>query len=71
MENNKLENTYESKNLIARTYFRWKVNVAVRLAKLKKTDVILDFGCGGGWLERKLKNYNIKGYDINPEKTFI
>ena len=71
MENNKLENTYESKNLIARTYFRWKVNTAIRLAKLKKRDVILDFGCGGGWLEKKLNGYNIKGYDVNPEKTFI
>ena len=71
MENNKLENTYESKSLITRTYFRWKVDTAVRLAKLKKSDVILDFGCGGGWLEKKLKKYNIKGYDVNPEKTFI
>ena len=71
MENNTLENTYESKSLIARTYFRMKVYVAIKLAGLKKEDIILDFGCGGGWLEKKLKNFNIKGYDINPEKTFI
>ena len=71
MEDNKLKNTYESKNLITRTYFRQKIRIAIRLAKLKKRDVILDFGCGGGWLEKKLKNYNIKGYDINPKKTFI
>lgn len=71
MEDNKLGNTYESENLITKIYFRWKVNEAIKLAKLKKTDIILDFGCGGGWLEKRLKNFNIKGYDINPEKTFI
>ena len=71
MEDNKLENTYESKNLITRTYFKWKVHNAIKLAKLKKTDIILDFGCGGGWLEKKLKDYKIYGYDSNPEKTFI
>lgn len=71
MEENKLEDTYESKNLITRIYFRQKINVAIKLAKLRKEDIILDFGCGGGWLERKLKDYKIYGYDINPEKTFI
>lgn len=71
MEDNKLENTYESPNIIARTYFRMKVWIAIKLAKLKKRDIILDFGCGGGWLERKLTGYNIYGYDINPQKTFI
>jgi 2-polyprenyl-3-methyl-5-hydroxy-6-metoxy-1,4-benzoquinol methylase len=71
MENNLLENTYESKNLLTRIYFRMKMNSAINLARLKKEDLILDFGCGGGWLEKKLKNFNIIGYDINPEKTFI
>ena len=71
MENNTLENTYESKSLITRTYFRTKVWLAIKMARLKKSDVILDFGCGGGWLERKLKDYKIYGYDSNPEKTFI
>ena len=71
MENNLLENTYESKNFLTRTYFRTKVWLAIKVAKLKKSDVILDFGCGGGWLEKKLENYQICGYDINPEKTFI
>ena len=71
MEDNLLGNTYESKNLIIGTYFKIKVWLAIKLAKLKKTDVILDFGCGGGWLERKLKDYDIHGYDINPKKTFI
>ena len=71
MENNKLEDTYESKNLITRIYFKTKVWIAIRLANLKREDIILDFGCGDGWLEKKLKNYKIYGYDINPEKTFI
>lgn len=71
MEDNKLENTYENKNLITRIYFRKKIDAAIKIAHLKKEDIILDFGCGGGWLERKLKEFNIIGYDINPEKTFI
>lgn len=71
MEENKLEDTYESKNPLTRFYFRTKVWLAIRIAKLKKQDIILDFGCGAGWLERKLKDYRIYGYDINPKKTFL
>ena len=71
MEDNKLRDTYESENIITWVYFRVKVWLAIKLAHLKKSDVILDFGCGGGWLEKKLKNYEIYGYDTNPEKTFI
>ena len=71
MENNLLENTYENKNLLTRTYFKQKVEAAIRLAKLKKDDIILDFGCGAGWLEERLRKFYIVGYDINPEKTFI
>ena len=70
-EDNLLENTYESGSLIAKVYFRWKVMTAIKLAGLKKEDVILDYGCGDGWLEHKLKNFDIYGYDLNPEKTFI
>jgi SAM-dependent methyltransferase len=70
-EDNLLSNTYESGNLIAKVYFRWKVMTAIKLAGLRKDDLILDYGCGDGWLEHKLKNYNIVGYDLNPEKTFI
>ena len=70
-EDNLLRNTYESGNLIAKIYFRWKVMTAIKLAGLKKEDVILDYGCGDGWLEYKLKNYNIHGYDLNPKKTFV
>ena len=71
MEDNKLSNTYESRNLITKFYFRSKVWVAIKMARLKRNDVILDFGCGGGWLEQKLEGNKIYGYDINPKKTFI
>jgi SAM-dependent methyltransferase len=71
MENNLLENTYENKNLLTKTYFRKKIDASIKIAKLKKEDLILDFGCGAGWLEKKLKNFDIIGYDLNPEKTFI
>ena len=71
MENNLLENTYNSKNSLTRTYFKQKVEAAIRLADLKKEDIILDFGCGAGWLENRLNKFYILGYDINPEKTFI
>ena len=71
MENNLLENTYENDNLITKIYFRKKVDSAIKIANLKKEDIILDFGCGAGWLLKKLKGFNVMGYDINPEKTFI
>ena len=70
-EDNLLNNTYESGSLVAKIYFRWKVMTAIKLAGLTKEDIILDYGCGDGWLEHKLKNYNIHGYDLNPDKTFV
>jgi len=50
-----------------------KVNIALKIAKLRKNDKILDFGCGAGWLKNKLrkKGYNIVGYDINSQHTEI
>jgi hypothetical protein len=47
------------------------VDTAICLAKLGIRDRIFDFGCGGGWLERKLEGYDILGYDNNPDKTFV
>ena len=70
-EDNRLDSTYTSGNWLVRTYFRWRVDVAICLAGLKRGDRILDFGCGGGWLERKLVGYDILGYDNNPRKTFV
>lgn len=71
IENNRLEDTYDSGSWITKNYFRSKVYVAIKLAGLKKDDIILDFGCGGGWLEKKLANFNINGYDKNPKKSSI
>src|SRR3989344_3013160 len=63
-EDNLLGNTYNSNNLITKVYFRTKIMTAIKLANLKKEDIILDYGCGGGWLEHKLKNYKIYGLDV-------
>jgi SAM-dependent methyltransferase len=71
MEDNLLENTYNNKNLLTRIYFRQKVESAIKIAHLKKDDLILDFGCGAGWLEERLRKFYIVGYDINPKKTFV
>jgi len=70
---NELEHTYQNKNIGVRAFSKLKVNAAIRLADLKKEDLILDFGCGAGWLKNILKNngYNVIGYDIIPEQTDI
>ncbi|MAH49492.1 hypothetical protein CMI37_26955 [Candidatus Pacearchaeota archaeon] len=60
-----LRATYLHKNPLLRWFFRTKINLAVKLANLKKDDVILDFGCGAGWLKNKLKKqgFEVCGYD--------
>ncbi len=69
----KLSATYLNKNPIVRIFSKSKVKLALKIADLKKTDLILDFGCGEGWLKNNLKNqgYNITGYDITPEHSDI
>lgn len=68
-----LNATHMHKNPLLRWFFRTKTNLAIRLAKLKKTDLILDFGCGAGWLKKLLrkKGYHIVGYDITPEQSDV
>jgi|GEM_PF-1275447 len=68
-----LSATYLSKNPIVRAFSRTKIKLAIRIANLKKTDSILDFGCGEGWLKNSLKSqgYNVIGYDITPQHTEI
>ena len=68
-----LSATYLHKNPIIRTFSRTKINLILKMADLKKDDLILDFGCGKGWLKNKLKEggYNVIGYDITPEHTDI
>tara|TARA_Y100000310_G_scaffold329947_1_gene400710 strand:- start:38409 stop:38960 length:552 start_codon:yes stop_codon:yes gene_type:complete len=69
----KLKATHMHKNPLLRWFFRTKTSLAIKLAKLKKSDLILDFGCGAGWLKNllKKKGYNVVGYDITPEQSDI
>lgn len=68
-----LNATYLNKNPLIRLFFRTKVNIAIKIADLRKTDKILDFGCGAGWLKKELKSkgYSVIGYDKTPEQTDI
>ncbi len=68
-----LRATYNHKNPLLRWFFRKKIEIAIRLARLKRVDVILDFGCGAGWLKNKLKRqgYNVFGYDVTPEHSDV
>lgn len=63
--------TVLNKNFIVRTYFLWKFNFIKKFSKLNKKELILDFGCGDGWLKKTLIGYNIIGYDLNPKQTEI
>jgi len=68
-----LKSTYLNKNPVIKIFSRTKINLAIKLANLKKDDLILDFGCGAGWLKNKLKNlgYSAIGYDITPEHSDV
>lgn len=63
--------TVLSKNPIVRWFSKKKIDIAIKCAKLQPDDVILDFGCGGGYLERVLNGYDIVGYDVTPHHTQI
>ena len=68
-----LKNTYLSRNPFVKYFFRLKSRIAVNLANLKKNDLILDFGCGAGFLKNKLKKkgYRVIGYDVTKSQTDI
>lgn len=59
------------KNPIVKIYFRLKFNKIIKFAELNKNQLILDFGCGDKWLKKRLTDYNVIGYDINPKQTEI
>jgi SAM-dependent methyltransferase len=69
----KITSTYLNKNPLIRLFSRTKVNIAIRLADLKKNEFILDFGCGEGWLKNNLRKqgYSVLGYDITPLQSEI
>ena len=66
-----LRETINNPNPLVRLFFKWKFRICINIAKLKKEDLILDFGCGGKYLKRILPNYNVVSYDYNPEFTEI
>lgn len=68
-----MNRTHMSDNILVRTFFRVKTQLAVNMAGLKRGDVVLDFGCGSGYLKNKLKSegHNALGYDITPEHSDV
>ena len=65
--------TYESPNPFIKWFFNKKINTVLKIADLKKDDLLLDFGCGGGEIKKRLKDSKIKiiGYDLTPEHSDI
>jgi len=74
-DQNTVKSTYKHKNPLIRWYFNRKMNLILDLADLNKSDLVLDFGCGEGWLKTKIRETSPKlkviGYDINPKQTEI
>jgi hypothetical protein len=68
-----ISTTYKNKNPLIQIFSRTKVNIAVRMANLKKEENILDFGCGEGWLKNRLKEkgYKVTGYDVTPSQSDV
>ena len=66
-----LEKNYQSRIPFIRFYFNRLINTAIKLANPKKSELILDFGCGNQYLNKKLPGYKIIGYDIVPEMSDI
>tara|TARA_B110000503_G_C7015954_1_gene357735 strand:+ start:253 stop:771 length:519 start_codon:yes stop_codon:yes gene_type:complete len=54
-------------NVISKYYFSLIYYLCIKIADLKTSKIILDFGCGNGYLKKMIiKNYNVKviNYDI-------
>lgn len=70
-DSNLLNNTHYNKK-----YFKWQNEIGKIGGKLNKfkfekeinnDDILLDFGCGGGYLLENFNNENKYGFEINPE----
>jgi hypothetical protein len=71
-----LRETTKNRNPLVRLFFKWKFKRAIKLNELKKGDIILDYGCGGKYIENYINNnfndkYIIYSYDINPNLTGV
>jgi len=68
-----MNRTHMSKNFLVKTFFRVKTQLSINMAGLKKGDLILDFGCGSGYLKNKLmrEGNNAIGYDVTPEHSDV
>lgn len=63
---------WHNKNFLLKIFYKCKFGIAKRYASIDYNDIILDFGCGEGWLKKEvLNNYNVHGYDIDPKLTDI
>lgn len=57
---------FESRNFILKSIEKRRVKLAIKLAEIKKEDIILDLGCGEGYLLSLLpKTKEIIGIDIS------
>ncbi len=66
-----VDKSYKSKNPLVRWYFTSIHRISVELAGLKGNEAILDFGCGSKELSKRLQNYKVYNYDINPDLTEV
>lgn len=56
----------------AKIYFSRILETLIKFGGLRKEKgLILDFGCGFGYLKKKLRNKNVIGYDIIPELSEV
>lgn len=66
-----IKTNYENKIFFVRYYFNRVINTAIKMARPKLSETILDFGCGNQYLKKKMPQHNIIGYDIIPEMSDV
>ena len=68
MEVNYGEQTYNSKNLFARYSHKIRFRYSIRqiLENLPINGYLLDYGCGDGYLIKKLRKYKLNSYGYDP-----